>query len=138
LYDARKLQQRRTAGAVNTRGKEAQLMREIKFRAWSNKNKRMVDLYKITPLALDAALNMDGLFLPFTPELILMQFTGLKDKNGTEIYEGDLLSHKYYSRPIQVTFSDGCFESEDVDIRDRSLAVIGNIHQNPELLKAQL
>ena len=67
-------------------------MREIKFRAWYKYGKKMVDLYKITPLAVaDHNGTLDGLFLPFDNNMILMQFTGLKDKNGKEIYEGDVV-----------------------------------------------
>ena len=65
------------------------------------------------------------------------QFTGLHDKNGKEIYEGDLLGHKFYSKPVVVSFKDGCFISEDVDILSSSIQIIGNIHDNPELLKPE-
>jgi len=62
-------------------------MREIKFRAWNVATKVMVDLKKITPLALN--IDTNGLFIPFSDGLPLMQYTGLKDKNGKECYEKD-------------------------------------------------
>lgn len=72
-------------------------MREIKFRAWNGKE--IVDLQAITPLALDDNMNNQlamrgesGLFIPFSDEIKLMQYTGLKDMNGVaEVYECDII-----------------------------------------------
>src|ERR1700744_1929251 len=66
-------------------------MREIKFRAFNTLTGKMIDLYKTTLLALDANLSCDGIFVPFVDEYKIMQFTGVADKNGKEIYEGDIL-----------------------------------------------
>ena len=70
-------------------------MRPIKFRAWYKFGKRMIDLQKITPLALSYP-DHKGLFLPFDDNTILMQFTGLLDKKGKEIYEGDVVVQDGY------------------------------------------
>lgn len=64
-------------------------MREIKFRAFNIVTQTMIDLKKITPFALD--IDTDGLFIPFSDGLIIEQFTGLHDRNGNEIYEGDIV-----------------------------------------------
>jgi len=128
-------------------------MREIKFRAWVKKTKTMVDLYQTTPLALDANLQQDGIFIPFSEEFIIMQFSGLKDANDKEIYEGDILdftvfdcldNDKQYrgcvvycgsrfmlwNKPNDEFYgSDGGFELDEVNGQGGS-EVIGNIYEN--------
>ena len=106
-------------------------MREIKFRAW-HKNAKCMCENATTDL-------LDRDYLEF------MQYTGLKDKNGTEIYEGDIVQFKnsfggltgvvrYYAncKPI----IDKNKRSVDIaECNEEDLEVIGNIYQNPELLK---
>ena len=107
--------------------------REIKFRAWNGK--KMIDLHAVTPFALSAGMDIDGLFIPFKDDYKLMQYTGLKDSKGVEIYEGDLLKHKFYQKPVVVSFDtkNACFIAEDVSLIN-TLEVIGNIYENPNLL----
>jgi len=71
----------------------------------------------------------------------IVQSTGIKDKNGKEIYEGDIL--KGVGGQGEVIFYDGAFmgqyEDEDfvlnlLETRDRKLEIIGNIYENPDLL----
>ena len=144
-------------------------MREIKFRAWNKEEKIMVDLQKITPLALNDMMNTQlnlqgrsGLFIPFFKELELMQYTGLKDKNGKDIYEGDIIrgyDHKTSSNGGFVDDVIGVVKYEGLSFsiqgkqiknkekwfytmtspreQDEHIEVIGNIYANAKLLKAK-
>ena len=65
------------------------------------------------------------------------QYTGMKDKNGKRVFEGDILSLRT-GRPHVVRFEDGAFVLENTAIPvsfANKFEVIGNIHDNPELLK---
>ena len=74
------------------------------------------------------------------------QCTGLKDKNGKLIYEGDIVeTHDYTTEHSQIVFDKGCYvlKSKDVAIYDhlssyeKQYEIIGNIHENPELLEEE-
>lgn len=112
-------------------------MREIKFRAWERKRDRMLDWDDLQMEELWAILRgeVDALY-------VLMQFTGLRDKNGKEIYEGDVVTCYDY-KPAKVFFKGGSFmsyidEHSYLELSQSSFLedfeVIGNIYENPELL----
>lgn len=125
-------------------------MREIKFRAWSDNAKIM--LVDITPINLfegGIQENRDcSRFINETQSgkqwnirnMILMQYTGLKDKNGKEIYEGDIFKAPHHFGPGGWDERIGVVEWDDEDgyqwnyWRLKKLEVIGNIYENPELL----
>ena len=73
--------------------------REIKFRAWHKNLKKM---FKIGQITLEKGTwnyepndrDFIGMSIPSQPSFILMQYTGLHDKNGKEIYEGDIIRIK--------------------------------------------
>ena len=121
-------------------------MRPIKFRAWNMPDKVMVDLKKLTPLALDPEINMDGLFIPFDEKYVLMQFTGLLDRNGKEIYEGDILRGKRYDKDgvgvvrwedsgFWMDGDENFYAYDEEGFPNEGSEVIGNIYENPELVK---
>lgn len=122
-------------------------MREIKFRAWSEDCKRMFrpnkgcDLLVRIDGKMFVQLDIDELHSGIIEEnlgSVLMQFTGLYDKDGNEIYEGDVLmdgtGEKY-----PVIFLNGMFcvkcDGFTSPITKPFLTILGNTYENPELLK---
>lgn len=124
-------------------------MREIKFKAWHKAEKVMCDVSIINfdqgaflvgvkkgedkigdKYFIEAPT--DGRFCNFD-EFELLQYTGIKDKNGEYIYEGDILSSKYSTYPFAVTHENGYFEYNTERQKDY-VEIIGNIYENPELL----
>jgi hypothetical protein len=107
-------------------------MREIKFRAWNSEEKTML---KPFDLSSNPKYWCDNL-----KDYPLMQYTGLKDKNGVEIYEGDIIKTDT-DNIVSVEYSNyygaylfGGFPTNQDEIYKLEIEVIGNIYENPELL----
>ena len=122
-----------------------------KFRAWSKAEKIMSDVKKID--FCNCEIDARSFEETEIEEVILMQSTGLKDKNGKEIFEGDVV--QYQNTKVPSADSKGVIRYFDnwamfgIDIEHNepralffngladhiSLEVIGNIYENPELLE---
>ncbi|MCO4645803.1 hypothetical protein Si021_00977 [Streptococcus infantarius subsp. infantarius] len=132
-------------------------MRIPKFRAWVKDEKRMLPVgdldldYKLTYLDEGNGYRYERDF----DEIELMQFTGIKDKNGKEIYDGDIVKFSdcdddVYVTPVVWDKNYACFgvsfsgkypisfdylEEFYTELKD--IEVVGNIYENPELLEGE-
>lgn len=137
-------------------------MRQVKFRAWDKISKKMVDVK-------DIGFDNNGLgkftsknylhdityrdyingnveyIVRYISDVELMQSTGLKDKNGVEIFEGDMLEYEDVNEyPNHIERKVKIIEVKNLDwyirthfsIPNKISKVIGNIHDNPELIKS--
>jgi len=118
------------------------MSRPVKFRAWKKSENRMVSWEELLSSGKLADV-LSGTYLE-----AFMQFTGLHDKNGKEVYEGDVVAASIYSdeppQILEVKFEQGAFiidyKDSESDITTVGwfmgmLEVIGNIYSNPELLE---
>jgi uncharacterized phage protein (TIGR01671 family) len=111
-------------------------MRPIKFRAWDGTGMNSWEWFTKN--------RKDVNWLESQKNWVVMQFTGLLDKNGKEIYEGDIVRDELLKeKPIhEVVFEKGIFRVKGVPNEvwlsavPSSFEVLGNIYENPELLKS--
>lgn len=122
-------------------------MRELKFRAWIKNYNCYADVLGFEQGRLfiqfqSGERSQHRLYVPIE-DCILEQYTGLRDKNGEEIYEGDIVEYDYYIRNSKsyrvkekVMFDDMGARLGNDRIRNCSnVEVIGNINENMDLLE---
>lgn len=127
--------------------------REIKFRGWDKEQSRMLTHDEIDDMDKGGVSHWMDIIKPNNKEGIdVMQYTGLKDRNGKEIYEGDVVS--VFNSRSEVVYLNGAFgyklKGEEhtiisfqsngyfewVNSRSNKIEVIGNIYENPDLLNS--
>lgn len=112
-------------------------MREIKFRAWDGDS-----MFFPTQITFPGGEGWDvdkgrGVSIEAQPHITLMQYTGLTDRNGVDIYEGDLYRLPFSGRVVEIKFRKGNFFHSEAGYRLADGGeVIGNIYEHPHLLKA--
>ena len=121
----------------------------LRFRAWLKNDKKMIDVDEIHWDRDRVDFIGDGItFMRKADEIELMRSTGLKDKNGQEIFEKDIVDYKGRKAIIKWHGSYASFIYIFVDELQKRVAdwkplylsyyrfeVVGNIYENPELLK---
>ena len=125
------------------------MKREIKFRAWDNIRRKMYPGFDLKEYISFNELGQDSLIPQTATDLELMQFTGLKDKNDKEIYEGDILKDEY-NRLLLVEWWQYAFTLKAITktnfVRANYIIqwfigvpslpkIIGNIYETPDLLE---
>lgn len=129
-------------------------MRELKFRAWYIRRGQMEQIDDLYWFYFNGVHNGSGESLH--GNYVIMQYTGLKDMNGNEIYEGDLaLIKENRNLVLEVVYRYGSFKIKykdaipdyggnrgdnfvNLETMHDAINVIGNIHQNPELVQEKV
>lgn len=125
---------------------EAEVMRELKFRAWDNESQQFLDVeahfsneVSVTPDEWSRGNITPARFLVDQSKITLMQYTGLKDKNGVEIYEGDIVREfdanwQPEEHIFEVDIHSFCGNT-GLEPHIEYIQVIGNIYLHPHLLE---
>lgn len=122
-----------------------------RYRAWDTTNKEMFkDTFSITESGQVVVVEQEDVMCPpdyvFVDNLVIMQSTGIKDKNGKEVFEGDIvkMAKDVYSEPTYyevVRHRGGAYRLEskqhgcELWLRNADCEVVGNVYENKELLE---
>jgi uncharacterized phage protein (TIGR01671 family) len=130
--------------------KRGEKMREILFRGKKNDNWIYGDLINQYPKIYIGSMGYVGDDIGYLEDEIipetLGQYTGMKDKNGNKVFEGDIISSTYYGNsPVEyylnrftISYDFGkAEENTDFNFSEVIYEVIGNIYDNPELLEVK-
>ena len=132
-------------------------MRENKYRAWDTKRKKMWSAEELgkdqVTLSPDGRgfMNVSGVstrFSQYSPHLIPLQYTDLEDKNGKEIYDGDVIRRAYKTQVLHYFDHEVKWDCERTGwycgelslgyiYKKDEIEIIGNIHENPELMETK-
>lgn len=122
-------------------------MNNLKFRAWDKANKKMLKIDIIDFYSEEIMVLEDDSTMKFS-DVVLMQSTGLFDKSGVEIFEGDIVKNTHtgsVGRVYWCVHNTGFFYYVEKDKKDYTvfrakynLEVIGNIYENKELIQNEI
>lgn len=137
------------------------MSRDIKFRLWSKIGKKFI---KTDDPDFNFVINSDGylysienfygeIYVLLQLDIVVLQFTGLQDINGKDIYEGDILKYNFpydgrlkHVSPVKFLETEASFGIKDIYGNEIPLyritannyfEVVGNIYENPELLEGK-
>lgn len=127
-------------------------MREVEYRAWDKELKRMCNVVQLGRKDIIVESDEEDEISGYLSRdrFILLQYTGLKDKNGKKIYESDIVKNEFYEFKGEVIYrsSECCYYIKSIEngidnptffslggFNSKLISKLGNVYDNPELLE---